>query len=57
MCFEWRVARVTAVTRRALGPDRVGPSSIFICAGELEKVVGHFYGLPLHNRDLSSGQK
>jgi len=41
--FWWRVARVTAVTRRDCGPDKAGPSDIFICGGELEEVMGHFY--------------
>ena len=42
--FWWRVARVTAVTRCDLGPDKAGPSSILIRGGELEEVMGHFYG-------------
>jgi len=34
---------VTAVTRRTLGPDEAGPSSIFIRGGELEQVMRHFW--------------
>ncbi|HVN82030.1 MAG TPA: FAD-dependent oxidoreductase [Terriglobia bacterium] len=31
---------MTAVTRGDRSPDKAGPSSIFICGGELEKVMG-----------------
>ncbi|HVN80643.1 MAG TPA: hypothetical protein VMW38_16725 [Terriglobia bacterium] len=34
---------MTAVTCRDRGPDKAGPSSIFICGGELEKVLGYFH--------------
>ena len=42
MRFWWRVARVTAVTRCDRGPDKAGPSSIFIRGGELEEFMAFF---------------
>ncbi len=34
---------MTTVTRRDRGPDKAGPSSIFIDRGDLIKVMEHFY--------------
>ena len=52
--FWWRVARVTAVTGRDLGPDRAGPSGIFIRGRELNTVTRHFDDSVLGLRLLNS---